>query len=100
MKELYLSDFEDLKEELENDDVNESVTFLDDNGDVKYVMFPYDLVERINSLVQEPSENTDIKVLTPDGQTPELSYEEYEHIKSSILKAFDENFKPKPNKLN
>jgi len=102
MKEIRLEDYPELKEELEELEDGDVLSFT--YGDeIKYVAMSsavFDeldqIAEMFNSTAEEPGPN--VKVIAPAGH--DLSYEEYEKVKKQIIKALDESFKPNPDKLN
>lgn len=90
----------DIQKELENLD-DEEVIFIDENGYSKYAIITsktYDKVENILMSISDMESFTpEVKVI---GGGSELSYDEYERIKSLIMDAVEKTFKPKAEKLN
>ena len=80
----------------------EDVLYIDENGCTKYAIIPvefYDKLEDLKQLSEEFSNNMpQVKVIGPE--TEELTYEEYERVKSMILDAIEKAFKPSAEKLN
>jgi len=100
MKNISINEIENLKETLENLEDDEAL-FVDDNGITKYAIMKvskYDEIEAINDLSKSVSP-ANVKIIGGDS-THELTYDEYMMIREQIIKAFDNNFKPKPEKLN
>lgn len=92
---------ENIKDELADLKENQ-VLFIEDNGEVRYAVMPiesYDKVEGILEMKEALKFNApEIKVIgNNDG---EITFEEYEIIKSAINEAIDRTFKPKAEKLN
>ena len=87
-------DLQELKED--------GALFIDEEGKTKYAIIPvekYDHAEEVVALFNSfTSDGPTVRVsgIDPD----ELTYEEYERIKTFILEVFDKNFKPKAEKLN
>jgi len=99
MKNISINELENIKESLENLEEDEAL-FIDDNGVTKYAIMKvskYDEIEAMNDLTKSISP-TNIKII--GGNNHELTYDEYMMIREQIIKAFDNNFKPKPEKLN
>lgn len=86
----------------ELDDLKENqVLYIDEDGKTKYAIMPveaYDKAEGVLEMFDDFSGDAPkVKVIGPDT---ELTYEEYERIKSGIMEAVEKTFKPKPEKLN
>ena len=83
------------------DAINEDeALFIDEEGKTKYAIIPiesYDKVEDLLEAINGDSMNN-VKIVGSTGS--ELSYEEYERIKSMIMDAVERTFKPKAEKLN
>jgi len=95
-----MSELDFIKEDLDSLKDNETLNILEDDGKIKYVIIPAKALEEASQLVENfNSPHTEVRVISPEGK-PELTYEEYEHIKKEIIKSIDAAFKPKPEKLN
>lgn len=92
---------ESIKEELQ-DLKQDDVLYIDENGITKYAIMPvekYDKAEDVLAMFDSFSENgPKVKVIGPNQE--DLSYEEYERIKTLIMEAVEKTFKPKAEKLN
>ena len=44
--------------------------------------------------------NAQVKIMGANGVVDELSFDDYEKIRSQLLEIFDKSFKPKSDKLN
>lgn len=75
--------------------------FIEQNGEVRYAIVPiekYDKAEGFMAILDAKNENE--KPIRIIGANNDLSYEEYEQIKTIILDTFEKTFKPKAEKLN
>lgn len=88
-----------IKEELSSLS-EDDVLFVEEKGISKYVLMPIELYDEVEGLVKLSQEisKPDVKIIS--NNDIELSYEEYEQIKSQVIEAIDKTFKPKPEKLN
>lgn len=92
-----LNQIKDELNELKNDN---DVLFVDEDGKNKYAIISietYDKLEYLLSLLPENNQAPAVKII---GNNVDLSYEEYERIKNSIMEAVEKTFKPKAEKLN
>ncbi len=87
-----------VKDKLKNMDTNDAV-LVEEEGITRYAIIPieaYELLEQINSMtLPQPGQNVVIA-----GDIEELTYEEYERIKSAVLETLEKSLKPKAEKLN
>lgn len=93
---------ENIKDQLDQLDDNE-VLFIDDNLNTKYVIMPIDMYDKAEELLNmfddARANEIKVKVVSPNTGN-ELTYEEYEKIKTTIMEAVEKTFKPKAEKLN
>ena len=94
-----LKKLKNITEEL-NELGKDDVLFVEDKGISKYVLMPIELYDEVEDLIKysKALANPQVKIIS--NEDIELSYEEYERIKSQIIEAVDKTFKPKPEKLN
>jgi len=100
MKNISINELENIKEKLEGLEEDEAL-FIDEDGVTKYAIMrvaKYDEIESMNNLTKSISPAS-IKIIDANDNH-ELTYDEYMMIREQIIKAFDNNFKPKPEKLN
>ena len=75
--------------------------FIYENGREKYAVMPIDTYNKVCDLLDEFDEanplNAKIDII---GDRQQLTYEEYERVKSLIMDAVEKAFKPKADKLN
>ena len=87
-----------VKDKLKNMDTNDAV-LVEEEGITRYAIIPieaYELLEQItNMTLPQPGQNVVIA-----GDIEELTYEEYERIKSAVLETLEKSLKPKAEKLN
>ena len=87
-----------VKDKLKNMDTNDAV-LVEEEGITRYAIIPieaYELLEQINNMtLPQPGQNVVIA-----GDIEELTYEEYERIKSAVLETLEKSLKPKAEKLN
>ena len=88
-----------IKEELDNLS-KDDVLFVEEKGISKYVLLPIELYDEVEDIVKFSQEMNKPQVRIVNNNDIDLSYEEYEQIKSQIMEAVDKTFKPKPEKLN
>lgn len=88
-----------IKEELDNLS-KDDVLYVEEKGISKYVLLPIELYDEVEDIVKFSQEMNKPQVKIVNNSDIELSYEEYEQIKSQIMEAVDKTFKPKPEKLN
>ena len=88
-----------IKEELDNLG-QDDVLYVEEKGISKYVLLPIELYDEVEDIVKFSQEMNKPQVKIVNNSDIELSYEEYEQIKSQIMEAVDKTFKPKPEKLN
>lgn len=88
----------DIKEKLSNLEEHDAV-LVEEEGITRYAIIPisaYELLEQINAMtLPQPGQNVVIA-----GDIEELTYEEYERIKSAVLETLEKSLKPKAEKLN
>lgn len=90
---------EEIKEELSSMS-EDDVLFIDENGKNKYAILPikkYDRADELLSLLSDTSFSPKVKII---GMNEDISFEEYEKIKATIMEVVDKTFKPKAEKLN
>lgn len=88
-----------IKEELDNLS-KDDVLFVEEKGISKYALLPIELYDEVEDIVKFSQEMNKPQVRIVNNNDIDLSYEEYEQIKSQIMEAVDKTFKPKPEKLN
>lgn len=95
---------ENIKQDLDELKENQAL-FIDENGQTKYAIVPvqtYDDYEEALSVMNELKElnenSTQVKIVGVDSQ--EVTYEEYERIKTTVMEAIEKTFKPKAEKMN
>lgn len=78
---------------------DESVLYVEEDGESKYVIMTSSLYEGVAEVAEALKNGaaTAIKVAMPSF---DLSYEDYENIKRQVDEALDKAFRPKPEKLN
>ena len=90
----------EIKAELEEMHENDAL-FIDEDGKTKYAIMPIERFDRAEELLEMlddmNSVKPEIKVI---GSNEDITYEEYERIKASIIEVIDKTFKPKAEKLN
>ena len=102
MKNIDIEKLHSLKEILK-DFKEDDVSFIEENGEPKFVIMPvsqFDYLESLESFSDESLSDTSkssVKILT---SIPELTFEEYENIKSQLLDSLEKTLKPKKEKLN
>ena len=85
-----ISKLESIQEQLDSLQEND-VLFVHENGVEKYAIDLLDALDATNPL------NARIDVI---GDKQQLTYEEYERVKSLIMEAVEKAFKPRADKLN
>ena len=104
MQNIKIEKLESIKKELES--LNEDdVLFVDDNKETRYAIMPiayYDKLDVYRELQEndKPLYNAQVKIMGGNGLIEELSFDDYEKIRSQLLEIFDKSFKPKSDKLN
>lgn len=104
MQNIKIEKLESIKKELES--LNEDdVLFVDDNKETRYAIMPiayYDKLDVYRELQEndKPLCNAQVKIMGGNGLIEELSFDDYEKIRSQLLEIFDKSFKPKSDKLN
>ena len=78
---------------------DESVLYVEEDGENKYVIMTSSLYEGVAEVAEALKNGaaTAIKVAMPSF---DLSYEDYENIKRQVDESLDKAFRPKPEKLN
>ena len=78
---------------------DESVLYVEEDGENKYVIMTSSLYEGVAEVAEALKNGaaTAIKVAMPSF---DLCYEDYENIKRQVDEALDKAFRPKPEKLN
>ena len=96
-----INKLENIKQEL-SELKQDDVLYIDEDGKTKYAIMPveqYDKAEDMLAMLDSFSDNGPrVKVIGADNA--DLSYEEYERIKTLIMDAVEKTFKPKAEKLN
>ena len=79
--------------------IEDEALFIEKDGIAKYAIIPIETYDKVEDLIQviNGDAGQQVKVV---GDNVELSYEEYERIKSMIMDAVERTFKPKAEKLN
>ena len=72
---------------------------MDENGETKYAIISIDTYDKVEDLLRAMNGDIGASVKVIGGDN-DLSYEEYERIKSMIMDAVEKTFKPKAEKLN
>ena len=95
-----VSKLETIKDELDTMQENDAI-FVYEGGHEKYAILPIDTYNKVCDLLDALDEanplNAKIDVI---GDKQQLTYEEYERVKSLIMEAVEKAFKPKADKLN
>lgn len=95
-----ISKLETIKNELDSLQENDAI-FVSENGIEKYAVMPVETYNKVcdllDALDQTNPLNAKIDVI---GDRQQLTYEEYERVKSLIMEAVEKAFKPKADKLN
>lgn len=90
----------DIKLELDELKENQAL-FIDEDGKTKYAIIPidyYDKSEEVMTMMNQMDNiGSNVRIIGPDS---ELTYEEYERIKTGIMEAVEKTLKPKAEKLN
>lgn len=74
--------------------------FIDENGKTKYAIIPIESYDKVEDLLDAINGDSMSNVKVVGGNGNDLTYEEYERIKSMIMDAVEKTFKPKAEKLN
>ena len=76
--------------------------FIKDEGTTKYVILPINTYDKVEDILQAVNGviTPEIRVISPNDEQVQLSYEEYERVKAMIMDAVEKTFKPKAEKLN
>ena len=74
--------------------------FIDEDGKTKYAIIPIDSYDKVEDLLDAINGDSLSNVKVVGGNSNDLTYEEYERIKSMIMDAVERTFKPKAEKLN
>lgn len=90
-----------IKEELHELKENQAL-LIDEDGKTSYAIVPIETFDKVEAFLnmldsEEVPVDAKVKVIGPDS---ELSYEEYERIKTGIMEAVERTLKPKAEKLN
>lgn len=99
MGNIELKKLENIKDEL-NSLGEDDVLFVDDESETRYVIMPVSFYDKIEDIANMLENGFGAQVSTIGPENVELTYEEYENIKTQIIEAFDKSFKPKPGKMN
>lgn len=95
-----INKLENIKQDL--DELNQDdVLYIDENGQTKYAIMPiekYDKAEDVLAMFDGFENGPKVKVIGANQE--DLTYEEYERIKTLIMDAVEKTFKPKAEKLN
>lgn len=89
-----------IKEQLDSLEEND-VLFIDEQGKTKYAVLTietYDAIEDVINFINGSGFIPQVKIA--GSEDIELTYDEYERIKSQILEAVEKTLRPKPEKLN
>ena len=95
-----INKLENIKDDLHELKQDEAL-FIDEDGQSKYAIVPiedYDRKEGIYAFIKKAEINPNLEVNTVPVE--DLSYEEYERIKTMIMEAVEVALKPKAEKLN
>ena len=104
MQNIKIERLENIKKELESLE-EDDVLFVDDDNKTAYAIMPiayFDKLDVYRELQESdgPLCNAQVKIMRANGVVDELSFDDYEKIRSQLLEIFDKSFKPKSDKLN
>ena len=104
MQNIKIDRLKNIAEELENLG-EDDVLFVDDDNKTCYAIMPiayFDKLDVYRELQENEGSlcNAQVKIMGGNGIVEELSFDDYEKIRSQLLEIFDKSFKPKSDKLN
>ena len=99
--EIDISEYKEFKQLLSMISEDDPL-FLKDEGNTKYVILPINTYDKVEDILQAVNGviTPEIRVISPNDEQVQLSYEEYERVKAMIMDAVEKTFKPKAEKLN
>lgn len=97
--ELDIKNLGNLREELENLEEDDTL-YINTNGIARFAVVPIDRYDKAVDLLSVITDDEAMPKVKIIGENSNLSYEEYERIKSLIMDAVEKTFKPKAEKLN
>jgi len=98
---IELKDIQKYKKEI-SEVSEDNCVFIDVKGQTKFAIIPISLYDEIELALEQENNmaKPEVRIATLNPQALELTYDEYEKIKDSIMKAVEKSLKPKPEKLN
>lgn len=95
-----VSKLETIKNELDAMQENDAI-FVYEGGHEKYAILPIDAYNKVCDLLDALDDSNPLNAkIDIIGDRQQLTYEEYERVKSLIMEAVEKAFKPKADKLN
>lgn len=97
-----ISKIKEIKSDLDLLEDNKDALFIDEDGKTKYAIIPIDAYDNIEELLAlfNGTNTFSPQIKIANGDDLDLSYDEYERIKTQIMDAVEKTLKPKPEKLN
>lgn len=95
-----ISKLENIRKQLDSLQDNDAL-FVNENGIEKYAILPVETYNKVCDLLDALDATNPLNArIDVIGDRQQLTYEEYERVKSLIMEAVEKAFKPRADKLN
>lgn len=95
-----ISKLENIRKQLDSLQDNDAL-FVNENGIEKYAILPVETYNKVCDLLDALDATNPLNArIDIIGDRQQLTYEEYERVKSLIMEAVEKAFKPRADKLN